>query len=60
MSRLATRAGIEKGVHPHGLRHTHACELMMAGVPVPIIQQQLAMHPSQRLIGMWATSHPLR
>ena len=25
----------------HGLRHTHAYELMMEGLPVPIIQQQL-------------------
>jgi site-specific recombinase XerD len=41
LPRLAKRAGIEKRVHPHGLRHTHAYELMMEGVPVPIIQQQL-------------------
>ena len=30
-----------KRVHPHGLRHTHAYEVMMEGVPVPIIQRQL-------------------
>jgi integrase len=41
MPRLAKKAHIEKRVHPHGLRHTHAYELMMEGVPVPIIQQQL-------------------
>ena len=41
LPRLAAKAGIEKRVHPHGLRHTHAYELMMEGVPVPIIQQQL-------------------
>ena len=41
LPRLATRAGIDKRVHPHALRHTHAFEVMMAGVPVPIIQQQL-------------------
>ncbi len=41
LPRLADRAGIEKRVHPHGLRHTHAYELMMEGVPVPIIQHQL-------------------
>ena len=41
LPRLADKAGIEKRVHPHGLRHTHAYELMMEGVPVPIIQQQL-------------------
>jgi site-specific recombinase XerD len=39
--RVADRVGIEKRVHPHGLRHTHSYELMMEGVPVPVIQQQL-------------------
>jgi len=38
---LAREAGIAKRVHPHGLRHTHAYELMMEGVPMPIIQRQL-------------------
>lgn len=41
LPRLAAKAGIEKRVHPHGLRHTMAYELMMEGVPVPIIQRQL-------------------
>ena len=41
LHRFAHRAGIEKRVHPHGLRHTHAYELMMEGVAMPIIQQQL-------------------
>ena len=41
LPRLARRAGITKRVHPHGLRHTHAYELMMEGVPMPIIQRQL-------------------
>jgi integrase len=41
LPRLASKAGIEKRVHAHGLRHTHAYELMIEGVPVPIIQQQL-------------------
>jgi site-specific recombinase XerD len=35
--RVADKAGIEKRVHPHGLRHTHSFELMMEGVPVPVI-----------------------
>ena len=39
--RNAARAGIEKRVHPHGLRHTMAYELLMEGVPIPIIQRQL-------------------
>ena len=41
LNRLADRVGLEKRVHPHGLRHTHSFELMMEGVPVPVIQQQL-------------------
>jgi site-specific recombinase XerD len=38
---LAERAGIEKRVHPHGLRHTHAFELATEGVPVHVIRKQL-------------------
>ena len=41
LPRLAKRAGIIKRVHAHGFRHTHAYELMMEGVPMAIIQQQL-------------------
>lgn len=41
LPRLADKVGIEKRVHPHGLRHTYAYELMMEGVPLPIIQKLL-------------------
>ena len=41
MKRLARKAGIEKRVHPHALRHTHAAELAREGYPVNLIQQQL-------------------
>jgi site-specific recombinase XerD len=41
LKRLARRAGIDKRVHPHGLRHTHAYELMMEGVPLVVIKAQL-------------------
>ena len=41
LPRLARRAGIEKRVHAHGLRHTHAAELAREGVPVNVIQMQL-------------------
>lgn len=44
LARLARKAGIEKRVHPHGLRHTHAAELAAEGVPVTVIQQQLGHH----------------
>lgn len=38
---LARKAGIERRVHPHGLRHTHAAELGLEGVPVHVIRRQL-------------------
>jgi site-specific recombinase XerD len=41
LKRLAAQAGIEKRVHPHGLRHTHAYELANEGTPLHVIQQQL-------------------
>jgi integrase len=41
VKRLAAKAGIEKRVHPHGLRHTHAAELAREGVPMNVIQAQL-------------------
>ncbi|MGH3925094.1 MAG: tyrosine-type recombinase/integrase, partial [Pseudonocardiaceae bacterium] len=41
LSRYAARAGIDKRVHPHGLRHTHAAELAAEGVPVNVIPAQL-------------------
>ena len=36
-----TKAGIDKRVHAHGLRHTHAFELATEGTPLHIIQCQL-------------------
>jgi site-specific recombinase XerD len=41
MNRLAAEASIEKHVHFHGLRHTHAFELANEGTPLHIVQQQL-------------------
>ena len=41
LPRYAAQAGIAKRVHPHGLRHTHAYELAMEKVEMPIIQRQL-------------------
>lgn len=41
LKELAALAGIEKRVHPHGFRHTHAVELAMEGVPVHLIRRQL-------------------
>lgn len=37
----AAKAGIEKRVHPHGFRHSHAARLAMQGVPTHVVQKQL-------------------
>ncbi len=42
MQRIGKKAGIEKRVHPHGLRHTYAYELAVSeGRPLPLIQAAL-------------------
>lgn len=40
-ARLGRKAGIEKRVHPHGLRHTGAAELRAEGVDIGVISRQL-------------------
>jgi site-specific recombinase XerD len=41
LKKLAGKAGIEKRVHPHGLRHSYASYLMERGVPLATIQAML-------------------
>jgi site-specific recombinase XerD len=41
LRRLAARAGIDKRVHPHGLRHTYAVELDAEGFPLRDIRDLL-------------------
>jgi site-specific recombinase XerD len=41
LRRRAARSGVEKRVHAHGLRHSHAANLAAAGVPLNVIQKQL-------------------
>ncbi len=41
LPRLGRRAGIEKRVHAHGLRHAHAAQLRVEGVDIGIISRQL-------------------
>lgn len=41
LNRMAARAGVDKRVHPHGLRHTFANELRAAGVDVVTISKLL-------------------
>ena len=44
LKRLAGHAGIEKRVHPHGLRHTFAVELDAAGTSLSVISKLLGHH----------------
>jgi site-specific recombinase XerD len=41
LKRQALKAGIDKRVHPHGLRHTKTAELAAAGVPTHVIRDIL-------------------
>ena len=41
LPRLARKAGIEKRIHAHGFRHTHAAQLAAEGVPMNLIQRVL-------------------
>jgi site-specific recombinase XerD len=41
MQRYAERAGLDKRVHPHGLRHSFAAELQRQGVSMRAIQEAL-------------------
>nr|MDQ2897872.1 tyrosine-type recombinase/integrase [Actinomycetota bacterium] len=52
LPRLAARAGIEKRVHAHGLRHTHAAELAAERTPANVIQAQLG-HQSLSTTGRY-------
>ena len=61
LKRLAGRAGIDKRVHPHGFRHSHAVHLLRKGVPLPDIQRQLGhLNPAttdEYLRGLGAGEH---
>ena len=41
IKRLSIQSGISKRVHAHGLRHTHAYELMMENPPIGVIEHHL-------------------
>jgi integrase len=52
LKRLAERCELERRVHPHALRHTHAFELSMEGQPMNLIQHQLG-HTSLATTGRY-------
>jgi integrase/recombinase XerD len=56
-ARAGKRAGIDKRVHPHGLRHSHAALMAWSGTPVHVIQRQLghkSLDTTARYIGQVA------
>lgn len=58
LRRLAVRAGLERRVHPHALRHTMAAELLREGASVRHIQLQLG-HSSLNTTAIYLQSvHP--
>ncbi len=40
-TRLGEKAGLDKRVHPHGLRHTGAAEMRSEGIDIGVISKQL-------------------
>jgi site-specific recombinase XerD len=52
LKRLGAKAGIDKRVHPHGLRHTFAFQLQEQGVPVATISKLLG-HSSVSVTGRY-------
>lgn len=41
LRRRVAKAGLEKRVHAHGFRHSHAANMAAAGIPLNVIQKQL-------------------
>ena len=47
LSKRAVKAGIDKKVHPHGMRHSYASERAREGVTAPVLMNELG-HTSLR------------
>lgn len=57
LKRLTFKAGIDKRVHAHGFRHTHAAQLRAEGVDIAIISRQLGhsrIHVTARYLDLIA------
>ncbi len=47
IKRISKRAGINKNIHPHQLRHSYATHLMNNGAPIEVIQSLLGHEKSE-------------
>ena len=58
LPKLGEAAGIEKRVHTHGLRHSHATELVAAGAPLEVSAGQLGHSSTATTDTYWAKIAP--
>jgi integrase/recombinase XerD len=47
IKRISQRAGINKEIHPHQLRHSYATNLLNNGAPLEVIQSLLGHEKSE-------------
>lgn len=47
IKRISKRAGINKAIHPHQLRHSYATQLLNNGAPIEVIQSLLGHEKSE-------------
>jgi site-specific recombinase XerD len=47
IKRISKRAGINKSIHPHQLRHSYATHMMNNGAPLDVIQSLLGHEKSE-------------
>lgn len=57
VQKAAERAGLEKPVSPHWLRHAHASIALDHGAPLPLVQQTLG-HADLRTVSKYAHARP--
>ena len=47
IKRISNRAGINKEIHPHKLRHSYASHLLNNGAPIEVIQSLMGHEKSE-------------